>query len=104
MVAVSLGLSNLSCFGVGMLEKGEGVGRRREGGRERKREIKREKVRVSLGGLEHTLRNPAKWTEWQNVHEAVSWCLSFEHYKIHLVDQALSLKLAFPPAACEFTW
>lgn len=77
-----------------------------EGGREeeREKEIKREKMRASLGGLEHTLRNPAKWTERQNVHEAVSWCLSFEHYKIHLVDQALSLKLAFPPAACEFTW
>ena len=43
MVAISLGLSNLSSFSVGMLEKGEGVGRRREGGREREKERLRER-------------------------------------------------------------
>ena len=44
MEAISLGLSNLSCFGVGMLKKGEEVGRRRETGRERQ-EIRRENER-----------------------------------------------------------
>lgn len=48
MEAISLGLSNLSCFSVGMLKKGE-VGRRREGGRERQKRL-REKMRASLGG------------------------------------------------------
>lgn len=48
MEAISLGLSNLSCFSVGMLKKEE-VGRRREGGRERQERL-REKMRASLGG------------------------------------------------------
>lgn len=49
MEAISLGLSNLSCFSVGMLKKREEVGRRREGGRERQERLK-EKMRASLGG------------------------------------------------------
>ena len=58
-----------------MLKKGEEVGRRRERGRERDKRLE-EKMRERLGGtgarFEESCRNGG-----QNVHEAVSWYLSF---------------------------
>ena len=65
-----------------MLKKGEEVGSRRERGRERDKRLE-EKMRERLGGtgarlggtgarFEESCRNGG-----QNVHEAVSWYLSF---------------------------